>query len=137
MKTIVVGYDESDAARRALDRTAELAQAFGSRIVVTSVAPVLAPAGRGVGAVDPVEPLEQHERELEHARELLARRGLDATLQPAVGDPASAIVDVAEREAADLVVVGTREPGLLERLLGTSVSAGVSRRAHCDVLIVH
>jgi nucleotide-binding universal stress UspA family protein len=137
MKTIVVGYDETDAARRALERAAELARAFGSRIVVTSVAQVLAATSRGIGAVDPVEPLEHHERELQHAQAFLAERGLDAALQPAVGDPASTIVEVAERERADLIVVGTREPGLLERLLGTSVSAGVSRRAHCDVLIVH
>ncbi len=137
MKTIVIGYDETEPAKRALARGAELAQAFGAKIVVTSVAPVLATSARGVGAIDPVDPLERHQEELGHAQAFLAERGLEATLQPAVGDPAGAIVDVAEREGADLIVVGTREPGLLERLLGTSVSAGVSRRAHCDVLIVH
>ena len=47
------------------------------------------------------------------------------------------ILDVADQHHADLIVVGTGEPGLLERLLGGSVSQGVARRAHCDVLIVH
>jgi len=137
MKTIVIGYDDTEPAKRALERAAELAKVFGSALVVTSVAPVLAASARGGGPIDPTDPPELHARELEHAKEFLAAQGLEAKLQPAHGDPADTIVDVAEHEGADLIVVGTREPGMLERLLGTSVSAGVSRRAHCDVLIVH
>lgn len=137
MDTIVVGYDETDASKRALARAAEFAQAFASSVVVTSVARVLTPGPRGMSGVDPADPLELHEEELEHAKAFLTERGVEATYLPAVGDPASAILDVAEREKADLIVVGTREPGVLERLLGLSVSASVARRAHCDVLIVH
>jgi nucleotide-binding universal stress UspA family protein len=54
-----------------------------------------------------------------------------------VGAAANEIVDVAEERDADLIVVGTHEPGFLDRLLAGSVSQGVARRAHCDVLIVH
>ena len=54
-----------------------------------------------------------------------------------MGDAAEAIVELAEQRNADLIVVGTREPGFLERLLGHSVSGSVQRHAHCDVLIVH
>ena len=137
MKTIVVGYDETEPSKRALERAAELAQAFGAKIVVTSVARVLTPGPRGMGGIDPADPVELHEEELEHAKAFLTERGIEAKYLPAVGDPAAAILEVAEHEEADLIVVGTREPGVLERLLGLSVSASVARRSHCDVLIVH
>ena len=41
MKTIVLGYDDSDPAQRALESAAEPARAFGSKVVVTSVAAML------------------------------------------------------------------------------------------------
>jgi nucleotide-binding universal stress UspA family protein len=139
MKTIVVGYDDSDAAVRALARAAELATAFDAKVIVTSVANMLvgATAARGIGPLDPVDPPELHRAELEHARRFLADRGIAAELELALGEPAEEILELAERRQADVIVVGTREPGLLERLLDPSVSSAVQRHAHCDVLIVH
>jgi nucleotide-binding universal stress UspA family protein len=137
MRTIVVAYDGSEPARRALVRTAELATAFRSEVIVTSIAPVLVAGPRGSGGVDPTSSSEAHETELREGVSLLAGRGVSAQAQRGVGDPASTIVEVAEARGADLIVIGTREPRTVERILQGSVSAAVSRRAHCDVLIVH
>jgi nucleotide-binding universal stress UspA family protein len=137
MKTIVIGYDETDPARRALERAADLAEAFSSELIVTSVAPILAGAGRSAGPTDPADPFGKHLQELTHARDYLAGRKLQAEYVPAVGEPAETIVMLAAERKADLIVVGTREPNILGRLLGQSVSQAVSHRAHCDVLIVH
>lgn len=139
MQTIVVGYDETEPSKRALDRAAEIAKAFGAKLIVTSAAPVMVSPGRGAGAgaIDPTDTPEEHLAELAHAREHLAGMGVHADFQPAIGEPAETIVQLAEERNADLIVVGTREPNVLERLLGQSVSGSVSRHAHCDVLIVH
>jgi nucleotide-binding universal stress UspA family protein len=137
MHTIVVGYDETEPSRRALDRAAALASAFGSKVIVTSVSPVMIAPGHGAGPIDPTDPPAEHIAELARAREHLEGKGVDAEYQAAVGEPAETIVQLADERNADLIVVGTREPNVLERLLGQSVSAAVSRRAHCDVLIVH
>jgi len=127
METIVVGYDESDPSERALQRAAELAGFYGAQLIVTSVVPVLISA----------QPTGEPDLELRRAGERLGELGIVAELVEAVGDPAEAIVEVAVQREADLIVVGTREPSLVERLLGHSVSENVQRRAHCDVFIVH
>jgi len=46
MKTIVLGYDESDPAKHALERAAELAKLFGAKVIVTSVALGLSVSGK-------------------------------------------------------------------------------------------
>lgn len=137
MKRIVLGYDDTDASRRALERAAELAKAFGSELVVTSVTPVMLGAVRSTGPIDPTEPIEKHAEELAHARAYLDERGITAQYQPAVGDVAETIVELAQQHDADLIVVGTRELNVLERLFGQSVSDAVAHRSHRDVLIVH
>jgi nucleotide-binding universal stress UspA family protein len=126
VKTILLAYNDTDSSKRALERAAELAGFYGAKVVVTSVVPVL--VGSAADEVDP---------ELLQARDLLAERGIEPELVSAVGDPAEAILQVADAHGAELVVVGTREPSQVERLLGHSVSEAVQRMAHCDVLIVH
>ena len=163
MKTIVIGYDGSDAAERALARAADIAQVFSARLVVVSVsglATVAAPvSGFGptaelvppavVGPVAPggtvplpkplsaQEPEELARRQLERARMSLESRKVETEYLVELGDPAERLLEVADQWDADLIVVGSRERGFLERLLGRSVDEAVARRAERDVLLVH
>lgn len=137
MSTIIVGYDQTPGSQHALERAATLAKALGSKLVVTSVTPLMVSIGRSGGPTDPTDPPEKHAEELKAAREYLEGQGIEADYAPAVGEPAEAIVQLAEERSAEMIVVGTGEHGLAARLIGQSVSDSVSHHAHCDVLIVH
>jgi nucleotide-binding universal stress UspA family protein len=137
VKTILLAYDDSEPSRRALDRAATLAEAFGSRVLVTSIASLVHSSPRSVTQIDRGGGVGTHTDEVRQAQTMLEERGIDAESVTAVGDPASAIAQLAEDRHADLVVIGTRGVGPVQRLLGQSVSQAVSRRVSCDLLIVH
>jgi nucleotide-binding universal stress UspA family protein len=135
MERIVIGFDGSEPAKRALERATSLAKAFSSELIVTSVAPIM--VGFRSAPVDPVDSPDVHNAELDEARTYVSAQDVNAEYVVAGGDPADAIVDLAAERKADLIVVGSREIGFVQRLLGQSVSGTVAHHAHCDVLIVH
>jgi nucleotide-binding universal stress UspA family protein len=116
-RRIIVGYDGSEASRRALDAAADLAS-YGSTLSVVTVrnGEVGPDVARG-------------------AREQLHQRLVQARYHERAGEPAEQLIEAAESIDADLVVVGRRNRSPLRTLLG-SVSSRVVRRAHCDVLVV-
>lgn len=124
---ILLAYNDTDVSKRALERAAQLARLYETKLVVTSVTSVV------VGEAPTMEPGPELRRAEERLREL----GVEATLVEAIGDIASAVVEVGERHDVGLIVIGTQEPSQVERMLGHSVSEQVQRMAHCDVLIVH
>ena len=116
-RKILVGYDGSAAAGRALDAAADLV-GYGSTLAVVTVQNGV--LGRSVAAA---------------ARARLHGRHVEARYLEPSGEPAEQLVEAAHRLGADLVVIGRRNRPPLRGLLG-SVSSRVVRRAGCDVLVV-
>jgi nucleotide-binding universal stress UspA family protein len=127
VQTIVVAYD--DPKSRTLTRAADLAQSLSAALIVTNVVPA--------DRESPESVTEYGRERLEQARAYLAERDLEVELVPTSGQPAEAIVALAEERNADLIVVGMRKKGFFERLVEGSVAQDVMRRATCDVLAVH
>jgi nucleotide-binding universal stress UspA family protein len=130
---IVVGFDGSDHAQRALERAADLA-GDGDRLAVVSASePHLGIGITHGGHRDPSTAQHRHDA-AEKARAFLADRGLDAEIIETEGDPGTAIIEAAKD--ADLIVVGTRGLNPIQRIMVGSVSSKVVHRAPCDVLVI-
>lgn len=134
LQNIVIGYDGSEEAKRALERAAEIAGDRGAVTLVTAGS-MLPEAPRGErGDLD--DDLTERRRVLDEGRARLAELGVVADVIEALGDPADALIDTAREIEADLIVVGTRGRTGAARVLLGSVSLNVVNRAHCDVLVV-
>ena len=140
IETIAVGTDGSDTASIAVDFALDLAEKFGSHVVVaSSYRPVSEGRLRAEQKEAPqdiqwsINPMEDVESALREAEGKAKARGLKATTEAREGDPADVLCDIAEHHNADLLVVGNK--GMHPRVLG-SVPNTVSHRAQCSVLIV-
>jgi nucleotide-binding universal stress UspA family protein len=140
-RRILVAFDESEHAHRALETAIELADSGGGAwltllTVVKPVRPVISP-GQYVAPTPSLEQLES-----------AARRGLDraAALVPdgipvativAHGSPARAILARIDEGAHDLVVMGSRGRDVVRSILLGSVSREVLTHSPVPVLIAH
>jgi nucleotide-binding universal stress UspA family protein len=133
MKRILLAYDGSEPAIRALETTVELATQFGSLVGVVSVIPVR-PMSPGV---DPWDDRDTHANQLRDAQARLRQAGIEPDLIEPYGDPASMIERVAAERAYDTIVMGSRGQGALGRFFGGSVSAHVVSHSDATVIVSH
>jgi len=140
---IVVGTDGSETATEAVRQAIELAKASGAKLdLVAAFEPVSASRLREERAELPgdvnyaVNAREDVNVALEGALGMAKQQGIDAESYPREGDPADAILDVAEEKGADLIVVGNKGMTGAKRFLLGSVPNKVSHHAPCGVYIV-
>lgn len=131
MDKILLAYDGSEPARRALERTVELARAFGASVGVVSVVPVRS----GRAPIDPWDDRTVHAEELLEARRLLREAGIEAELLEPGGEVARTIARVADERGYDTIVIGSRGLGSVGRVLQGSVSERVASQAHATVVV--
>jgi nucleotide-binding universal stress UspA family protein len=140
---MVVGTDGSETAGEAVRQATELAKQVGAKVhLVSAYEPV--PEGRlreerqqVPGDLQwMVNPREDVTETLEKAAEKLREAGVDVETHAREGDPADAILDVAEEERAELIVVGNKGMTGAKRFLLGSVPNKVSHHAPCSVMII-
>ena len=142
-KSIVVGTDGSDTATQAVRQAVELARAVNGRLdLVSAYEPVPSQRLNEERRNAPedlqwaISPREDVDATLQSAAAIATEAGVAVDLYPRQGDPADAILDVAEEQEADLVVVGNKGMTGAKRFLLGSVPNKVSHHAPCSVLIV-
>jgi nucleotide-binding universal stress UspA family protein len=139
-ETIVVGTDGSDTAAEAVRRAADMAKDSGAALhVVSAYKPLEGAHLKGGGPEGGEWHLGQDvkvETILRDTLDRLGDSGLNVTEHALKGDPADAIIAVAESEGADLVVVGNKGMTGARRFLLGSVPGKVSHHAPCTVMIV-
>lgn len=138
---IVVGVDGSDQSLEAARLAVSVARQFGARLLITTV--VRPPEGWwGIGGAPPppdafaTAVLEGRRRILDQAEETLELDGIDYDTVGEVGDPATQLTELCRNEEADLLVVGKRGAGFVERLVLGSVADRVAHISPCPVLTV-
>ncbi len=141
--SIVVGTDGSDTAKEAVRQATELARQVGATLhLVSAYEPV--PEGRLRDERQQVpddlqwmvNPREDVNSTLEEAGKAIEQAGIDVDTHAREGDPADAILDVAEEQHADLIVVGNKGMTGAKRFLLGSVPNKVSHHAPCSVMII-
>lgn len=141
-RSIVVGTDGSERAEHAVDRAGEIAKALGATVHIVSgysedsgpviVAPrLVAPPTAQVQGSN----RSRAQNYVDRAERRLANLGVASETHVWPGEPADALVRIADEQGAQMIILGNRGMTGARRVLG-SVPNRVSHSAPCDVLIV-
>lgn len=140
---IVVGTDGSETAAEAVRQAADLAKLSGAQLsIVSAYEPVSKRRVEGEQLEAPADvqhqigPREDVNLVLEAAAAAAKKDGLQVQTHPVEGNPAEAILTVAEDTNADLIVVGNKGMTGARRFVLGSVPNNVSHHAPCSVLVV-
>jgi nucleotide-binding universal stress UspA family protein len=140
---IVVGTDGSETAAEAVRQATDLAKQVGAGLaLVSAYEPVAGSRLREERQQVPedlahvVSPREDVDATLSEAAQEVKKNGVEVETFARQGDPADAILDVAEEQKADLIIVGNKGMTGAKRFLLGSVPNKVSHHAPCSVMIV-
>jgi nucleotide-binding universal stress UspA family protein len=141
--SIVVGTDGSETAHEAVRQAVDLAKSVGAKVqLVSAYEPVSGQRIREERQQAPddvqwsINPREDVDGTLAEAAEIAEEAGVSVERFARQGDPADAILDVAEETKADLIIVGNKGMTGARRFLLGSVPNKVSHHAPCSVLII-
>jgi nucleotide-binding universal stress UspA family protein len=140
---IVVGTDGSETAAEAVRQAADLAKLSGAQLsIVSAYEPVSKRRVEGEQLHAPADvqheigPREDVNLILDAAAAAAKKEGVKVQTHPVEGNPADAILTIAEETGADLIVVGNKGMTGARRFVLGSVPNNVSHHAPCSVLVI-
>lgn len=136
VKYSLVGYDGSDASRRAFQFAIDLARCANSRVRVVSVLQVTE-GGADASALMMADSGTQRAQELlEDLATIVPDAASLVDIELVYGSPGDVLLSQIEQHGVDHIVIGHTERGALARWLLGSVSSNVLARAHVPVTVV-
>ena len=139
--TVVAGVDGSEGGQRAAEHAAELARRWGARLLLVTV--VRTPEGWwGLGGAPPTPEalssalIEGQRQILDEVEGSLDLDGIEHSTIEELGDPVNRLIAVCEEQKADILVIGRRGAGLVERVIVGSVADRLCHLAPCPILLV-
>lgn len=135
-KNILVAWDDSTHARRALAEAIDLARAENATLALLTVAAPIVWPNYVPPSISEAELASGAEKILE-AGELLVPEGIPTTGQIAIGHPGTELLDLSTRAQHDLIVMGSRGRSAIRSAVLGSVSHFVLNHAQVPVLVVH
>jgi nucleotide-binding universal stress UspA family protein len=136
-KKILIGYDGSDGAKKALTKGIEIAKASGAEIYILSV-------GRIPEYAEIISEVEEAKEQAQKFYEKIQKEAYDTANKEGIscktlikyGKPGDVIVDTATEIGADLIIVGVHKHSALKRRLLGATADKVVDNTTCSVLVV-
>ncbi len=138
-KTVVVGTDGSPRADKAVQEAIDLARSEGARLHLVAAYSEIERHWEQIQSsarVETVDLREVAEQALARCAKKAEEQGVEVEFDAHHGDPAEVILEVADQENADLIVVGNKGMTGAKRFFLGSVPNKVAHHASCSVLVV-
>ncbi len=148
IKNILVPIDGSEHSNNALKFGLDLAEKYSAKLTLLSVAqpvvvtgpmfitqPMMPPTSTAM-YVQAIESAHKKMLEDTYNRAKAEKPDVEISKRLVDGRPADRIVEIADKENFDLIVIGSRGVGGVKKFFLGSVSDRVADEAHCPVLIV-
>lgn len=134
---ILVAVDGSESAKKAFEKSIYLAQKCNSKLDVIHVVLDSTYGGDSATTFELIEELkEKGMKLLEQCKSQAIKNNVLVETLLELGDHAQVIIDVANKNNYDLIIMGSRGMSTFKELLLGSVSFKVMHHARCPVMVV-
>jgi nucleotide-binding universal stress UspA family protein len=127
---ILVGYDQTAEADKALELAVRHAKVFGAKVIVLT--------SRGTGPDEKLPDIKRDEKHLENTKQLLEEAGVECETHLMIRNetPAEVLIDFAEDNGVDEIIVGIAQKSRVGKLIFGSNAQYVILHAPCPVVTV-